>query len=84
MEVDRSVRLALALSEALRKRKWTVYKLSKETGVPMKTALKILAGHSPQPSFWSIVTMAQALGLPLAKLAGTTPATRQPRQPQRT
>jgi hypothetical protein len=50
----------------------------------MKTALKILAGHSPQPSFWSIVTMAQALGLPLAKLAGTTPATRQPRQPQRT
>jgi hypothetical protein len=40
----------------------------------MKTALKILAGQSPQPSFWSIVAMSQALGLPLASLASTMPA----------
>jgi DNA-binding Xre family transcriptional regulator len=78
---DRSVRLALVLSEALRKRGWSVYKLSKETGIPMKSTQKLVAGQSPQVSFWTVVAVAQALGVPLTKLAGTTPQA--PRSPRR-
>jgi hypothetical protein len=51
MKVDRSARLVLALSEALRRRQWSVCRLSKESGVAMKTTQKIVAGQSPDPSF---------------------------------
>jgi hypothetical protein len=58
----------------LRKRQWSVYRLSKESGVAMKTTQKIVAGQSPESSFWSIVDLACALEVSLEALAGTPTA----------
>jgi hypothetical protein len=78
MESDRSARLALAFSEALRRRGLSVYRLSKESGVALKTTQKIVAGQSPEPSFWSVVDLARALGLSLEALASPTPGAQKP------
>jgi hypothetical protein len=69
MEVDRTVRLALTFSEALRRWQMSVYRLSKDAGVALKTTQKIVAGQSPEPSFWSVVDLARALGVSLEALA---------------
>jgi hypothetical protein len=83
MDIDRSARLALAFSEALRRRQWSVYRLSKEAGVALKTTQKIVSGLSPEPSFWSVVDLAHALELSLDTLAGPTPgAQKQPTAPR--
>ena len=68
---DRSARLALTFSTALRQRGWSVYKLSKESGVALKTTQKIVAGQSPEPSFWSVVDLARVLGVTLEALSPT-------------
>jgi hypothetical protein len=58
--------------------------LSKESGVALKTTRKIVAGQSPEPSFWSVIDLAHALGVSLEALAGTAPgAQKLPTTPRR-
>jgi hypothetical protein len=59
----------LALTEALRRRQWSVYRLAKESGVTLKSVQRIVKGESPQPGYWSVVDMAHALGLSLDQLS---------------
>jgi hypothetical protein len=72
MDVDRTARLALLFSEALRRRRLSVYRLSKESGVALKTTQKVIAGQSPEPSFWTVVGLAHTLGLSLDALGADT------------
>jgi len=62
--------LGLRLMTAVQRQGLSVYALAKRAQLPVSTVQKICAGAGKQPSFWTLVALANALGLSLDTLAG--------------
>src|SRR2546422_7300317 len=55
--------LGLRLMTAVQRQGISVYELAKRAQLPVSTVQKICAGAGKQPSFWTLVALAQVLGL---------------------
>ena len=62
--------LGLRLMTAVQRQGLSVYELAKRAQLPVSTVQKICAGAGKQPSFWTLVALANVLGLSLDALAG--------------
>lgn len=62
--------LADNLKTILEIRKISMYKLSKDTGIPHTTIRDIVSGKSKNPSYNLISAIAKALNIPISELTG--------------
>ena len=74
--------LGLRLMTAVQRQGLSVYELAKRAQLPVSTVQKICAGAGKQPSFWSLVALATALGLSLDTLSGLPDADAASHSPQ--
>jgi transcriptional regulator with XRE-family HTH domain len=73
--------LGLRLMTAVQRQGLSVYELAKRAQLPVSTVQKICAGAGKQPSFWTLVALANVLGLSLDALAGLKDAADAPHRP---
>jgi transcriptional regulator with XRE-family HTH domain len=71
-ERARGQRLGAALREARGDR--SMVEVAACAGVPVETLRKIETGRIPTPAFFTVVALADAVGISLGQLAGTTAA----------
>jgi ribosome-binding protein aMBF1 (putative translation factor) len=80
--------LGLRLMTAVQRQGLSVYELAKRAELPVSVVQKLCAGAGKQPSFWTLVALANVLGLSLDTLAGrdstdtTTPTAASPPPPR--
>jgi transcriptional regulator with XRE-family HTH domain len=71
-ERERGERLGAVLREARGAR--SMVEIAAEAGISVETLRKIETGRIPTPAFFTVVALADAVGLPLEALRGAVPA----------
>jgi DNA-binding phage protein len=71
-ERERGERLGAVLREARGAR--SMVEVAAEAGISVETLRKIETGRIPTPAFFTVVALADAVGLPLEVLRGAVPA----------
>ncbi len=71
-ERERGERLGAVLREARGSR--SMVDVAAAAGISVETLRKIETGRIPTPAFFTVVAVADAVGLPLEALRGTVPA----------
>jgi transcriptional regulator with XRE-family HTH domain len=71
-ERERGLRLGAALREARGRR--SMVEIATSAGVSVETVRKIETGRIPTPAFFTVVALAEAVGLPVTELCAITAA----------
>ena len=80
-ERARGQRLGAVLRQARGER--SMVEVAALAGVPVETLRKIETGRIPTPAFFTVVALAEAVGVPLGALAATADLPARPRRPLR-
>lgn len=70
LDANPEAMLGLRIMTLLHRQQKSVYALAKHAGLPVKTVQRVCKGEGKQPSVWTIVAIARALGVSMDALVG--------------